>query len=68
MSPRDMDMQCELSGVFADVQFMRKYFPGREYFICLQGNDLIETLFNIVRTARGMGGVLAPPFGRCCPT
>ena len=53
-----MDMQCELSSVFADVEFMRKHFPGRQYFICLRGNDLIETLFSIVRTARGTGGVL----------
>ena len=53
-----MDMQCELSSVFADVEFMRKHFPGCQYFICLRGNDLIETLFSIVRTARGTGGVL----------
>ena len=53
-----MDMQCELSGVFAVMEFMLKHFPGRQYFICLQGNDLIETPFSIVCTARGTGGVL----------
>ena len=53
-----MDMQFELSGVFPNVEFMQKHFPTRQYFICLHGNDRIETLFSIVRTARGTGGVL----------
>ena len=37
---------------------MQKHFPTRQNFICLRGNDRIETLFSIVRTARGTGGVL----------
>ena len=53
-----MDMQCDLSGVFADIEFMHKHFPTRQYFICLRGNDRIETLFSIGYTARGTGGVL----------
>ena len=53
-----MDMQCEHSGVFADIEFKQKHCPTCQYFICLRGNDRIETLFSIVRTARGTGGVL----------
>ena len=53
-----MDMQCELSLLRGVFEFMQKHFSTRQYFICLRGNDRIETLFSIVRTARGTGGVL----------
>jgi hypothetical protein len=51
--------QIELVDLFADVEAFQREFPGEPYYVCLCGNNRIGTLFWIVRTGRGTGGVLA---------
>ena len=57
-APLYVDFQTEFSTIFCFVDTMKELFPDASCFVCLHGNDRIENLFSIVRTARGSGGVL----------
>jgi len=51
--------QTEYSTIFSVAQSSEaQKFNAASVFVCLHGNDRIENLFSVVRTARGTGGVL----------